>query len=971
MAITATFSPTPGLLSEFGDNSNNTIITSRDAAGRILVNGGAVPVVGGPATVANTSLIQVFGQGGNDTIALDESNGALPAADLFGGAGNDTITGGSGADLLFGQDGNDTLLGKGGNDELFGGAGNDVLNGGAGDDQVFGQSGDDRMIWNPGDGSDLFEGGDGNDTAEVNGGNGAETFTITANGSRVRFDRTSPAPFSIDIGTTENLVLHANGGDDVITAGNGLAGLINLTLDGGAGNDTITGGDGNDTLIGGAGDDVVAGGRGADNAMLGAGNDTFVWNPGDGSDTVDGGDGVDTLLFNGSNVNENIDITANGHRARLTRDVGNITMDLNAVEQIDLAAGGGADTITIGDLTGAGVTQVAVNLAAFGTTVGDGAADSVIVNGTAKNDLITIEGSGDSLSVTGLAAQVDINHADAGDTLTVNGGAGNDTINASALPAGIVGLTIDGGAGADAITGSQGADTLVGGDGNDTVIGGRGDDVALLGNGNDTFTWNPGDGSDTVEGQAGVDTLVFNGSNANENIDISANGSRARLFRDVGNVTMDLNGVEHIQLAALGGADTIAVDDLTGTDVNQVAIDLAATPGSGLGDSQPDSVIVNGTAGDDHINVVSSGASIAVNGLTAKVTITGVDPGVDALTVNGGAGDDIIDASHLKAGQVNFTINGGDGNDTITGSAGDDLVLGGRGNDTALLGAGNDTFVWNPGDGSDTVDGGAGADTLVFSGSNVSENLDISANGSRARLFRDVGNVTMDLNKMETIDLTARGGADTITVNDLTGTGVKNVNIDAGGADRQLDTIVINATSSADVVTATNNGGLVTVSGLAAAVTISGFEATDRLVINGLGGDDIITASGLTGMLLTANGGDGDDVIIGSPGNDILTGGAGDDVLIGNGGTDVLDGGSGNNIVLTAAMALVASGGSASAPTKTTGLQSASNGAHAAGAAALGQFMASSFVTAADSHGGMPLADNQTNQPALLAHPHA
>ena len=79
------------------------------------------------------------------------------------------------------------------------------------------------MIWNPGDGTDLFEGGDGNDTAEVNGGNGAETFTITPNGTRVRFDRITPAPFFIDIGTTENLVLNANGGDDVFTAGNGLA----------------------------------------------------------------------------------------------------------------------------------------------------------------------------------------------------------------------------------------------------------------------------------------------------------------------------------------------------------------------------------------------------------------------------------------------------------------------------------------------------------------------------------------------------------------------------------------------------------------------------------------------------------------------------------------------------------------------------------------------------------------------------
>ncbi len=98
----------------------------------------------------------------------------------------------------------------------------------------------------------------------------------------------------------------------------------------------------------------------------------------------------------------------------------------------------------------------------------------------------------------------------------------------------------------------------------------------FMGDGDDKFIWNPGDGSDTVEGQAGNDTLVFNGSNANENIDISANGSRVRFFRDVGNVTMDLNGVEQIQFAALGGADTITVNDLTGTDVKQVAIDLAA-----------------------------------------------------------------------------------------------------------------------------------------------------------------------------------------------------------------------------------------------------------------------------------------------------------------------------------------------------------------------------------------------------------
>src|SRR5437660_6270858 len=115
MAITSTFNSGAGVLTTIGDAADNTITTSRDAAGAILINGGAVAIQGGTATVANTSQMQVFGQGGNDIIALDESNGALPLAQLFGGSGNDTLTGGSGADQLFGQDGNDTLLGKGGN----------------------------------------------------------------------------------------------------------------------------------------------------------------------------------------------------------------------------------------------------------------------------------------------------------------------------------------------------------------------------------------------------------------------------------------------------------------------------------------------------------------------------------------------------------------------------------------------------------------------------------------------------------------------------------------------------------------------------------------------------------------------------------------------------------------------------------------------------------------------------------------
>ncbi|CAN7749744.1 calcium-binding protein [Bradyrhizobium sp. LjRoot220] len=477
MAIKASFSPS-GFLTIIDDTLDNTITLSRNAAGNILVNGGAVAVTGGTPTVANTTLMQVFGTGGNDTISLSEVNGALPAANLFGGAGNDVIAAGSGNDQLFGGAGNDTLLGKGGSDLMFGGAGNDTLTGGDGDDQVFGQGGDDRMIWNPGDDTDLFEGGAGNDTAEVNGGNGAETFTITPNGTRVRLDRVTPAPFALDIGTTENLVINANGGDDVIIASNGLATLIKLTVDGGAGNDTITSGDGDDLLLGGEGNDVITGGRGSDVAFLGAGNDSFVWNPGDANDTVEGQDGTDTLLFNGSNAGEIFDISANGGRVRMTRNIANITMDTNDVETIELKTLGGVDTITVNDLSGTDISQVNVDLGG-----NDSAADTVVINATNGDDVISVTKVNGVVTITGLSETVTIKNFDASDRLVINGLGGDDVIDASGLPAGLL-LTANGG---------DGDDILLGGAGNDVLLGGAGDDVLLGGPGMDVLDGGTGD----------------------------------------------------------------------------------------------------------------------------------------------------------------------------------------------------------------------------------------------------------------------------------------------------------------------------------------------------------------------------------------------------------------------------------------------------------------------------------------------
>src|SRR5262245_802056 len=909
MAVTSSFSSIAQMLSVFGDNLNNTITLSRNAAGNILVNGGAVAVQGGTPTVANTGLIQVFGQGGNDVITLNEANGALPRANLFGGAGDDTLTGGSGGDMLFGQSGNDTLLGKGGNDFLFGGAGNDTLTGGVGDDQVFGEAGNDRMIWNPGDGTDLFEGGDGIDTAEVNGGNGAETFTLTANGARVRFDRVTPGPFSLDIGTTENLVLNMNGGNDSFSATGNLAALISVTVDGGAGNDTILGTNGADTLLGGDGNDFIDGNQGNDLERLGAGDDVFQWDPGDGSDTVEGQDGTDTMLFNGSAGDEIFNVSPNGERALFTRNLGNIVMDLNGVEVIDLNALGGVDMMTVNDLSGTDVTEVNVNLAGtIGGTAGDGSADTVIVNGSNGDNVIEVVGAGTSVSVLGLAARTNITNSEgANDSLVISGLGGDDSIAATTLPAGITKLTIDGGAGDDTILGSQGDDTLLGGDGNDFVLGDNGNDLARLGAGDDVFQWNPGDGNDTVEGQDGTDSMLFFGANIAENVNISANGDRVIFFRDVANVTMDLNGVEHIDFRALGDTDNIVVGDLSGTDVTQVDIDLRGPNGGG--DGAADTVAVNGTDANkgDHIVIAGDAGGVTVTGLQATVNMSFPEVANDRLTVNGLGGDDVIDATGLTADGIQLTMNGGLGDDEFHGSEGDDLINGGDGDDVAFMGAGDDTFVWNPGDDNDTVEGQDGVDTLLFNGAAIDEEVTISANGERATFFRNIANVTMDLNEVEHIDFNALGGVDNIVVNDLSGTDVTEVNVNLastiGGTDgdNAADTITINATSGDDVIVVAGDANGVTISVGNYTVNITGFEAAnDRIVINGLAGDDVIEASGLAAgsIQLTANGDDGDDILIGGEGNDTLNGDAGDDVLIGGPGQDILNGGLGNNTII-------------------------------------------------------------------------
>jgi RTX calcium-binding nonapeptide repeat (4 copies) len=274
----------------------------------------------------------------------------------------------------------------------------------------------------------------------------------------------------------------------------------------------------------------------------------------------------------------------------------------------------------------------------------------------------------------------------------------------------------------------------------------------------------------------------------------------------------------------------------------------------------------------------------------------------------------------------NDTLIGGGGDDTLNGFAGNDTVVGGKGTDTAFLGAGNDTFIWNPADGNDTVDGdtdgtlndtlGSDNDTLKFLGADRPQGETFSIhrdpNGSGAIFDRSGG--IINLTDVERIEFVAQGQhPDNITINDLTGTGVKEVAIDLGGrlhggvGDGQVDTV--NISTNGQTITVTDKNGVVTVSGLASDVTLSNFEAgRDQLSIDG--------------QLVTVKNGQSVTV--------------------------------------------------AAASSNTTGdTSTASDGSHATRLALLGQAMGSSFVTADDGHGATPIADQPSSHQPLLTQPHA
>ena len=314
---------------------------------------------------------------------------------------------------------------------------------------------------------------------------------------------------------------------------------------------------------------------------------------------------------------------------------------------------------------------------------------------------------------------------------------------------------------------------------------------------------------------------------------------------------------------------------------------------------------------------VANTTEIVVFGGNGNDTISLDNAVLPPAQLFGGNGNDVLTggsgADQLFGGNGNDTLNGGDGNDILIGGHGNDTVVGGKGTDTAFLGAGNDTFIWNPGDGNDTVDGGRGFDTLVFNGKDNRRDL-------QHRCQRLRGDVQPYRRHHRSHQCRAhpvrRSGQtpNTITINDLTGTGVQQVAIDLGSG-APGDTV--NGVTDTVNIKSTNGQP----------ITVSRQQRRGHGVRPGQHRDDLQLRDDLDHLFIN-----GQPVTVARWPNRHPR--------------------------------PVSSHSAGAASTAT-------DGSHAAGLALLGQHMASSFVAAGDGHGGTPIADPPSSQQPLLTHPHA
>ncbi len=361
-------------------------------------------------------------------------------------------------------------------------------------------------------------------------------------------------------------------------------------------------------------------------------------------------------------------------------------------------------------------------------------------------------------------------------------------------------------------------------------------------------------------GSVGVEPLAMPCAIANGVVTISlAANEQASLTLD-GLGQLVVNGIEcGTATTATMKRINIATADLTAGSDETVIIDgangffaLGSSSSTGitinLGGGSADVVQIIGTPGDDVI-IAGKGTSEDWVDVNHDVYCDFHLIGVDAITLSGGAGNDVITGAGLYPTWVRatyyttglasvkpLTLEGGPGNDVLVGGDGNDVLSGGDDDDTLSGGLGDDQL--NGDLGNDTLDEGS------------------APNGA---------DVLMGGDGIDRVTYGARTTPITVTVGSSANDGAPSE-----GDDVRVDVEIIVGGSADDVLTCNVSAGC----------TLHG----------GLGND-------------TLNGRDGDDSLFGEEGNDLLRPGAGSDVVNGGPGLDTItydDASSGVSVTLSA-----------------------------------------------------------------------
>jgi Ca2+-binding RTX toxin-like protein len=895
---------------------------------------------------------------GDGVISTGASNAVFSnGVTLYGGDGDDAITGstatdfidgGADNDWISGDAGDDIILGADGDDKIAGGTGSDVIDGGADDDFMYGEGGNDTLT-----------GGSGND--HLYGDLYQQSDAITGGDDY------------LDGGIGEDFLL-GGGGNDVLEGGQD-----NDVLGGGAGNDLLfgdqgadelQGGDGNDSLYGGSENDLLAGQDGNDSLSGEAGDDELQG--GDGNDLLEGGAGED-LLF-GEDGNDHLS---------------------GGLDNDELQGGEGNDTLSGGageDVLAGGEDNDLLDGGADNDSLWGSAGDDRLSGGAGNDNL-----DGDSNSIAPAEHGTDV----------LEGGAGTDSLY--------------GRGGNDLLDGGDDNDFLSGGDGDDVLIGGRGIDTLQGGAGNDTYIFAAEDLTtvnliaDGVTDTEGRNTLVFESGLTSTNV-LVATGTQPgtiNLFTS-GNVLglvvrNALNGA--IDTIEFADGVTLTMSALVGSRLYEVVNQTSSASNTslygGLLDdtliSSGSNVIMSGGLGDDvlvgglgnttyrflrgdgedtvtdlstfvqsggtHRNVLELGAGISLSDIVVAATA-----GSNSVTLRlGGLSDTItlndfsfadpvngartIDELHFADGtqvtweqlleQRGVSISGGAGTpfadrilgsssaETINAGDGDDVIDGGGGSDQLAGGLGSDTYILRPGSGGDTInnfDNAVGAiDRLVIDASIAASNVEFFRIGQSllVRLRNSSDQVLIS-------DYFGIGALDEIVLGDGTVYTAANVpwsaqaesvfTYNAGDGDKTLqvsDPVGIvrdilrfgaNVDTSKMEFSANSAGDLII-----RFRDASGYYSADRITISGAAANaaarlDFIEFAGLPGLVLSAEdiqyraalpyadnvsdwlyGDWRDNTITAGTDNAIIKGQGGNDVLRGGVNNDSIDGGDGDD----------------------------------------------------------------------------